>query len=103
MTRFSLLSLAVAGSVQTVLAGTLGGCHGAKPELSCSAAAESGLVNSCDVETFGGLVLSPQFWDTYTGLESEGQLLPTNSFTLHGLWPDFCNGSWTQYCDLNRQ
>jgi ribonuclease T2 len=22
---------------------------------------------------------------------------------LHGLWPDFCNGSYTQYCDLSRQ
>lgn len=41
--------------------------------------------------------------DTYTGLESEGQVLPRNSWTLHGLWPDFCNGSFTQYCDLNRQ
>ena len=109
MTRFALLSLAAASSVQTVLAGAVsaahgsGKCHPPKPELSCSAAAQSGLVNSCNVETFGGLVLSTQFWDTYTGLESEGQLLPKDSFTLHGLWPDFCNGSWTQYCDLNRQ
>jgi ribonuclease T2 len=23
--------------------------------------------------------------------------------TLHLLWPDFCNGSFTQYCDLSRQ
>lgn len=22
---------------------------------------------------------------------------------MHGLWPDFCNGSYTQYCDLTRQ
>lgn len=36
--------------------------------------------------------LSTQFWDTYTGFESEGQLLPKNSWTLHGLWPDFCDG-----------
>jgi len=27
------------------------------------------------------------------------------SFIDHklGLWPDFCNGSYTQYCDFNRQ
>jgi ribonuclease T2 len=107
MARFNLLGLAVAACVQTttVLAGSACGpnCHLAKPELSCSAAAQPALVDSCCVETFGGLVLSTQFWDTYTGLESEGQLLPENSWTLHGLWPDFCNGSWTQYCDLNRQ
>ncbi|EJD03636.1 uncharacterized protein FOMMEDRAFT_154732 [Fomitiporia mediterranea MF3/22] len=26
-----------------------------------------------------------------------------NSWTIHGLWPDFCDGSFTQYCDLSRQ
>ncbi|KAF2088717.1 ribonuclease T2 family protein [Saccharata proteae CBS 121410] len=71
--------------------------------LSCSSGATASKVDSCCVETFGGLVLSTQFWDTYTGLESEGQLLPQNSWGLHGLWPDFCNGSYTQYCDLSRQ
>jgi ribonuclease T2 len=101
MARFTLLSLAVASSVHTVA--VAGRCNPNKPVLSCSKEAQSGLVNSCEVETFGGLVLSTQFWDTYTGLESEGQLLPQKSWTLHGLWPDFCNGSWTQYCDLNRQ
>jgi ribonuclease T2 len=49
------------------------------------------------------LFLSTQFWDAYTGLEGKRQKLPDNKWTLHGLWPDFCNGSFTQYCDLNRQ
>ena len=70
------------------------------PYLSCSAHAHPGLVDSCCTETFGGLVLSTQYWDTYTGLEAEGQVLPRDTWTLHGLWPDFCNGSYTQYCDL---
>lgn len=83
-------------------------------------------VDSCCTETFGGLVLLTQFWSTYTGLESQGQLLPSDTWTLHGLWPDYCNGyvnttlpgsptlsqvtvliltnsSYTQYCDLTRQ
>ncbi|KAL1986894.1 hypothetical protein VTN96DRAFT_5311 [Rasamsonia emersonii] len=47
--------------------------------------------------------MATQFWNTYTGLESQGQLLPAQSWTMHGLWPDFCNGSYTQYCDLSRQ
>lgn len=71
--------------------------------LSCSANANPAKVDSCCAETFGGLLLSTQYWDTYTGLESQGQLLPPNQWTLHGMWPDFCNGSFTQYCDLNRQ
>ncbi|KAI0296224.1 ribonuclease T2 [Russula brevipes] len=44
-----------------------------------------------------------QFWDTYTGLEDDGQLLPKHSWTIHGLWPDNCDGSFEQYCDFSRQ
>lgn len=77
-------------------------CELQQPLLSCPSQDPS-KVDSCCVETFGGLLLSTQFWNTHTGLESQGQLLPTDTWTLHGLWPDFCNGSYTQYCDLNRQ
>lgn len=73
-----------------------------KPLLSCPEQ-DPTVVDSCCVETFGGLLLSTQFWSTYTGGESSGQFLPTDTWTLHGLWPDFCNGSYTQYCDLTRQ
>lgn len=48
-------------------------------------------------------MLQTQFWDTYTGFEKKGQLLPKNSWTIHGLWPDNCDGSFDQYCDLSRQ
>lgn len=74
-----------------------------EPVLSCSAGAQASLVDTCCTETFGGLVMSTQLWNIYTGLESEGQVLPRDTWTLHGLWPDFCNGSYTQYCDLTRQ
>lgn len=69
--------------------------------LSCSAQANASLIDSCCAETYGGLILATQYWDTYTSVPS--QLLPEDTWTLHGLWPDFCNGSYTQYCDLNRQ
>ncbi|KAF9479700.1 ribonuclease T2 [Pholiota conissans] len=59
--------------------------------------------NTCCSPTPGGLVLQTQFWDTFTGLEKKGQLLPKNSWTIHGLWPDNCDGSFEQYCDLSRQ
>ncbi|KIW03663.1 uncharacterized protein PV09_04985 [Verruconis gallopava] len=82
-------------------------CVLSKPLLSCSPEANAPdafkTLDTCCVETYGGLFLSTQFWSTYTGYESKGQLLPPNSWTLHGLWPDFCNGSYTQYCDLKRQ
>ncbi|KAI3623963.1 hypothetical protein CBS14141_002391 [Malassezia furfur] len=74
------------------------------PIRSCSPASLNlGDLDTCCQETYGGLLLATQFWDTYTGYESQGQLLPEKQWTVHGLWPDLCNGSYTQYCDLNRQ
>ncbi|KAK8051464.1 hypothetical protein PG993_002849 [Apiospora rasikravindrae] len=79
-------------------------CSLVDPILSCSSgASDPSAVDTCCTETFGGLVLATQFWNTYTGFESQGQVLPKDAWTLHGLWPDFCNGSYTQYCDLTRQ
>ncbi|KAF4126774.1 ribonuclease T2 [Geosmithia morbida] len=102
--------ISVAGLVKIASAGLYPGispanhtCVLSDPILSCSDGADPGQVDTCCVETYGGLLLQTQFWNTYTGLESKGQLLPRDDWTIHGLWPDFCNGSYTQYCDLSRQ
>ena len=50
------------------------------------------ITNTCCSPYPGGSILATQFWDIQTGLEHEGQRLPKNSWTMHGLWPDFCNG-----------
>ncbi|KAK2606073.1 hypothetical protein QQS21_003468 [Conoideocrella luteorostrata] len=75
-----------------------------EPVLSCSCKAKPEKVkDTCCTETFGGLLVATQLWSTFTGLESKGQIYAKDSWSIHGLWPDFCNGSYTQYCDLSRQ
>jgi hypothetical protein len=65
-------------------------CVGLPLQYSCENTTV--LTNSCCNVVQGGLVLQTQYWDTYTGLENLGQLLPTGSWGIHGLWPDNCDG-----------
>jgi ribonuclease T2 len=50
----------------------------------------------CCYEYPGGLLLQTQFWDTHPATG------PDNSWTIHGLWPDNCDGSFESNCDPSR-
>ncbi|KAI5120848.1 hypothetical protein M0805_007035 [Coniferiporia weirii] len=52
--------------------------------------------NTCCFESPGGLLLQTQFWDT------DPSTGPTDSWTIHGLWPDNCDGTFTEDCDPSR-
>ncbi|TFK77339.1 ribonuclease T2 [Pluteus cervinus] len=80
---------------------SLQSCRSAPVVYSCEAT--EAIANTCCITTPGGLILQTQFWSTWTGLEKKGQKLPKDSWTIHGLWPDNCNGSFEQYCDASRQ
>ncbi|KAF9454203.1 ribonuclease T2 [Macrolepiota fuliginosa MF-IS2] len=56
----------------------------------------SAVSDSCCFEYPGGLLMQTQFWDTdpVTG--------PSNSWTIHGLWPDHCDGTYDSSCDSSR-
>lgn len=64
------------------------------PQLSChNTTAQADL---CCFNAPGGALLQTQFWDTNppTG--------PDDSWTLHGLWPDNCDGTYEANCDSRR-
>lgn len=62
--------------------------------LSCSAESQS--ADTCCTESPGGLLLLTQLYNWNPG---KG---PKDSWTVHGLWPDFCNGSYPASCDNTR-
>ncbi|KAH8879577.1 ribonuclease T2 [Thozetella sp. PMI_491] len=54
-------------------------------------------VDSCCFVYPGGRFLLTQFWDE----NSRGDT--AEDWTLHGLWPDRCDGSYDQFCNLTPQ
>lgn len=80
----SLLPLVLAGSPKTCL----------NPQLSCQNT--TSVSDLCCFNAPGGQLLQTQFWDTNpsTGF--------SNSWTIHGLWPDHCDGTYDANCDSSR-
>ncbi|KAH9858319.1 ribonuclease T2 [Lenzites betulinus] len=69
------------------------GCSTSGPASCHNTTRETDL---CCFEAPGGLLLQTQFWDTNP---STG---PSNSWTIHGLWPDNCDGTFKENCDSSR-
>ena len=87
------LALASTHLVLAASSATLQSCP--NPQLSCHNT--SAVADTCCFNAPGGQLLQTQFWDTDP---SEG---PADSWTLHGLWPDHCNGQYDSYCSADRQ
>ena len=93
MLSSSAPSIAVlAALVRFSLAGTPESCPNTTADLSCSGSS----TNTCCINSPGGLFQQVQFWDTdpVTG--------PSDSWTIHGLWPNNCDGTYSEDCDESR-
>ncbi|KAI1265833.1 ribonuclease t2 [Xylariaceae sp. FL1019] len=55
------------------------------------------VADTCCFNAPGGDLLLTQFWDT------DPSTGPSDSWTVHGLWPDNCDGTYEEYCDQDRQ
>jgi len=107
----ALLALLTSVAVTTVSAQELNNAHffstgerlssslasSCDPDVPVSCSANPPPSNLCCYESPGGLLLQTQFWDTHP---STG---PSNSWTIHGLWSDLCDGTYSEYCDKSRE
>ncbi|KAJ6502673.1 ribonuclease [Mycena vulgaris] len=56
----------------------------------------SAVSDLCCFQAPGGQLLQTQFWDTSPATG------PSDSWTIHGLWPDHCDGTFDSTCDSSR-
>ncbi|THV90922.1 ribonuclease T2 [Aureobasidium pullulans] len=88
-----MLSSLLAFSTLLGLAAAVAKSCPASSPISCQTTGT--IQNTCCTEV-QGQVLQVQFWD------SSPATGPANSWTIHGLWPDNCDGTYEATCDSSR-
>ena len=95
MTSVAALRFALVSTLAATVAAVADTCPvTASTPQSCKNT--TAVTNTCCFNSPGGQLLQTQFWDT------DPETGPTNSWTIHGLWPDECNGGYQESCDESR-
>ncbi|KAJ5916318.1 hypothetical protein N7504_000333 [Penicillium tannophilum] len=89
----TLGSLLLSSTAEERTPGTLRSCP--RSDVSCQARYNG--QDTCCFNYPGGQMLQTQFWDT------DPAVGPDDSWTIHGLWPDHCDGGFDQFCDSKRK
>ncbi|KAE8392297.1 ribonuclease T2-like [Aspergillus alliaceus] len=87
----------VALSAMQLAAGAVFDFESCPADIPFSCQNTTAVSDSCCFNSPGGALLLTQFWDT------DPPTGPSDSWTLHGLWPDNCDGSYGQFCDKSRE
>ncbi|KAG0144446.1 hypothetical protein CROQUDRAFT_724007 [Cronartium quercuum f. sp. fusiforme G11] len=66
------------------------------PPTSCHLPPNNNQLDTCCTDSPGGQILLTQFWDFHPATG------PADSWTIHGLWPDKCDGTYEASCDSER-
>ncbi|KAJ5779997.1 hypothetical protein N7457_005157 [Penicillium paradoxum] len=82
-------------AAMTLVSGTTASLEACGTDTAYSCVSSS-TTPTCCFNYPGGALLLTQFWDTSP---STG---PDDSWTIHGLWPDNCDGTYESSCDSSR-
>ncbi|KAI0657023.1 RNase Gf29 [Cubamyces menziesii] len=94
ITRSALVSSSVSGvDYNDLFKQISSGCSTSGPASCHNTTQETDL---CCFEAPGGVLLQTQLWDT------DPSTGPSNSWTIHGLWPDHCDSTFSENCDSTR-
>lgn len=70
--------------------------------LSCQKKSTFDPPDTCCLNYPGGQFALTQFWNSNPYAGPPGYLGPKDAWTIHGLWPDHCDGHYDSVCDCNR-
>lgn len=91
-----LPSVASMSPLSTSLLSRYSSSCGDTTSLTASCENTTAEANTCCFEAPSGLIQQVQFWDT------DPSTGPSDSWTIHGMWPNYCDGTYVEDCDSSR-